>query len=37
MSNVAKSFDILETSLSILHNYFDDLTELFLDLYLAKL
>jgi len=27
MSNVAKNFDILETSLSALHNYFDSLTK----------
>jgi len=30
-----KNFDILEI-LSILHNYFDNPTKLFLDLYLAK-
>ena len=35
MSNIAKS-DILATNLSILHNYFDDPTKLFSDLYLAK-
>jgi len=34
MSSAAKSFDILAISLSILHNYFDDLTKLFSDLYL---
>jgi len=34
MSN-AKNFDILAT-LSVLHNYFDGLTKLFLNLYLAK-
>jgi len=28
MSNVANNFDILATSLSILHNYFDSLTKL---------
>jgi len=28
MSNATKNFDILATSLSILHNYFDDLTKL---------
>jgi len=28
MSNVAKNFDILATSLSILHNYFDSSTKL---------
>jgi len=39
MNSAAKSFDILAillASLSILHNYFDDLTKLFSDLYLAK-
>jgi len=35
MSNATKNFDILATSLSILHNYFDDLTKLF-DLYQLK-
>jgi len=35
VSNIAKS-DILATNLSILHNYFDDPTKLFSDLYLAK-
>jgi len=35
MSDAAKNFDILATSLGILHNYFDGLTKLFLDL--AKL
>jgi len=35
MNNAAKSFDILATSSSILHN-FDSLTKLFSDLYLAK-
>jgi len=30
MNNVAKSFDILATSLSVLHNYFDSSTRLFL-------
>jgi len=34
MSSAAKSFDILAISLNILHNYFDDLTKLFSDLYL---
>jgi len=29
MSNVAKNFDILITSLIVLHNYFDSSTELF--------
>jgi len=28
MSNVAKNLDILETSLSALHNYFDSSTKL---------
>jgi len=28
MSNVAKNFDILATSLSVLHNYFDSSTKL---------
>jgi len=32
----AKNFDILATSLSILHNYFNSPTKLFLDLYLAE-
>jgi len=36
MDNAAKSFDILATSLSVLHNYFDSSTKLFSDLYLAK-
>jgi len=27
MSNAAKSFDILATSLSVLHNYFDSSTK----------
>jgi len=31
-----KVFDILTTSLSVLHNYFDGPTKLFSDLYLAK-
>ena len=39
MSNAAKSFDILATSLSILiiilHNYFNSPTKLFLDLHLT--
>jgi len=29
MNNVAKNFDILAISFSILHNYFDDSTKLF--------
>jgi len=32
MSNTAKTFDILAISLSILHNYFNGPTKLFLDL-----
>jgi len=35
MNDAAKNFDILTTSLSVLHNYFDSL-KLFSDLYLAK-
>jgi len=35
MNNDEKSFDILTTRLSVLH-YFDGLTKLFSDLYLAK-
>jgi len=35
MSNVAKNFDILAISLSVLYNCFDSLTKLFLDLYLV--
>jgi len=34
MSNAVKIFDIVTTSLSVLHNYFDNLTKL--DLHLAK-
>jgi len=37
MSNAAKNFNILATNLIVLHNYFNDLTKLFRDLYLAKL
>jgi len=34
---LAKSFNILTTSLSVLHSYFDGpKTKLFLDLYLSK-
>jgi len=29
MNNSAKNFDILATSLSVLHNYFDSSTKLF--------
>jgi len=36
MSNAAKSFDILATSLSVLHNCSDDLTKLFSNLYLVN-
>jgi len=36
MSNVAKNFDILATSLNVLRNYFDSLNY-FYDLYLAKI
>ena len=36
MSNAVENFDILETSLSVLHNYFDNTPKLFSDLYLAK-
>jgi len=28
MSNAAKSFDVLTTSLSVLHNYFDNSTKI---------
>jgi len=34
MSNAAKSFDILVTSLRVLHNYFDGTTKLLSELYL---
>jgi len=34
--NAARSFDILATSLSVLHNYFDKTTKLFSDLDLPK-
>jgi len=36
MSSAVKSFDILTTSLSVLHNYFNGITKLFSDLYLTK-
>jgi len=36
MSNAIKNVDIPAISLSVLHNYFDDLTKLFSDLYLAQ-
>jgi len=32
LNNIAKSYDILATSLSVLHNYFDEPTKLFLDI-----
>jgi len=35
-SNAAKNFDILTTNLSVLHNYLNDPTKLFSDLYLVK-
>jgi len=34
MNNAAEGFNILTTSLTILHNYFDNLTKLFSDLYI---
>jgi len=34
--NVAKTFDFLVISLSILYNYFNDLTKLFSNLFLAE-
>jgi len=34
MSNAAKSLDVLATSLSVLHNYFDDSLTIFSDPYL---
>jgi len=37
MNNIVKSFNILATSLSDLHNYFNSLTKLFSNLYPAKL
>jgi len=37
MSNASKNFDQFSNQLSVLHNYFDGLTKLFSDLYLAKL
>jgi len=36
MNNVAKSFDILITNLSVLYSYFDDPTKFFSNVYLAK-
>jgi len=37
MTNATKNFDILATSLSVLHNYFDSSTKFFLNLYPAKI
>jgi len=38
MSDVTKNFDILETSLNVLHNYFNSSTKLyFLNLYSVKI
>jgi len=34
MNNVAKSFDILITNLSVLYNYFDDPTKFFSNVYI---
>jgi len=36
INNVAKSSDILATSLSVIHNYFNGSTKLLSDLYLAE-
>jgi len=36
MSTAAKCFDTLATSLSDLHNYFDELTKFLSDLYLKS-
>jgi len=36
MSNDTKNFDILATSLNVLHNYFDSLIKLFSDPYVTK-
>jgi len=36
LSNAVKIYNILAISLSVLHNYFNSLTKLFSDLYLAK-
>jgi len=36
MSNAAKNFVILATSLNVLHNYFNNLMELFSQICLAK-
>jgi len=37
MSNAAKNFDVLTTSLSVLHNYFVSSTKLHFDPYPAKI
>jgi len=37
MSNAAKNFNILATSLSVLYNYFDSSTKYFSDLYPTKI
>jgi len=37
MSNAAKIFDVLATSLRVLHNYFDSSTNFFSNLYPAKI
>jgi len=36
VKNNAASFDNLVINLSVLHNYFDEVTKLFLNLYLVK-
>jgi hypothetical protein len=36
MSNFTKNFDISATSLNVLHNYSEGLTQLFSDLHLIK-
>jgi len=36
MNNAAKNFDILETSLNVLHDYFNNSTKLFSNLYLCS-
>jgi len=36
ISNVTKKFDILATSLNVLHNYFNSLIKLFSELYLVR-
>jgi len=37
MNNGAKKFDVLATSLSVLHNYFDSSTNFFSNLYPVKI